>query len=107
MDPWPLLKSIVGWVGLGLAGIIGLLIALAVLVPIIKVLRNYYLHLRTRNTPPASGQVWAGWDVQYRITHIFENGVLSVKWGNASMGESPDKWAQRVRSRRLYLHERD
>lgn len=65
------------------------------------------LHLRTRNTPPAPGQVWLQNGKRLYIDTIFDNGRIGIvtgdRWCYSSWSDSPEEWRQRVRIRGLIL----
>ena len=104
MNPW----DILGWI---LVVWIGLMVALKAAIIVLdlyekarRFLRQYVRHLRTRNTPPATGQRWYGAGyLSYEVTGVYDDGVIGVRHGNTSMGRSPDDWKSLVRRNRLYL----
>lgn len=104
MSPWDILGWIlVIWLGLIFA-IKLLIIGLDIFVGVRRYLRQYIRHLRTRNTPPAAGQYWCGAGLKtYEVTRVHDNGVIGVRFGNGSWGDTPEQWKRRVRNLNLYL----
>lgn len=107
IDPW----NIIGWIILGIALAWALYFAGVALLSGANYLRATLMvwrrHFRTRNTPPAVDQRW--WDplsnCGYIIYAIHDNGIISIRSGSSSWGETPEQWRERVRSRRMYLTE--
>ena len=99
MKPW----TIIGWIILScIAVFIGFL-----LLALFAVLKNWIgrrvLYYKTRNIPPAEGQRWVQDDAILEIGKTYPKGHFGIKSGNASWGELPEDWKQRVRSRKLFL----
>ena len=99
MKPWDL----IGWALISV--VVGFVVAMP-FTAVSRVAARYILHLRTRNTPPAEGQVWVQGGEYLRIKQIFEGRViLEHRSGlsTASWSDSPEAWRKRVMSRRLFL----
>lgn len=102
MSSW----NIIGWV---LIAIGVLWIVLSLLLTLIERAAWLYLHLKTRNTRVAEGQIWRSRDgYEYYIGKCYEHHVvLHTKHPNlrhtfsTEWGESYDTWKQRVSCRRL------
>ena len=104
MLPW----TIIGWL---------ILTALAVVFVVIPVglgVWVYFRHLRTRDTPPAVGQVWLSWGRPLYIERLSSKGNVSIctenpaycrngGWTYATWSEPPETWKNRVRNRLMYL----
>lgn len=106
MSPW----DILGWTLVGMVGLVGLLI----LAGLSFVAYLLYLHLKskvvdlvkhykTRHIPPLPGQVWDQGSSTLRITGVYDNGVIRIKCGNASWGDTPEEWQERMKGRRMHL----
>lgn len=70
--------------------------------------RNRYRHFKTRNIPPAAGQVWDQEGQHLTIERIYkDSGRIAIRTGWAGAGsswsDSPEDWRTRVRNRRLFL----
>ena len=60
-------------------------------------------HYQTRNTQPAQGQTWDQCGSQLRIEWVDAQGRVGVSHGGVRWSDSPERWRERVRNRRLYL----
>lgn len=106
---WSILGAALGWVALGVAVLLSLVIVAALSVRAWRWCSLWRAHLRTRATPPRKGQVWCQdfYQSQLTITRIVEDGAnagrICMSSGNASWSDSPEEWRQRTRSRRLVL----
>lgn len=97
---WSLIVALIAWFGFSLGK--------AVVLAVTQWALRWYFHLTTRNTPPAKGQVWDNnYGSTIRITHIGQRDdgstYYAVQAGNASWGEGPESWKQRVKGRRMFL----
>lgn len=99
MKPW----DIIGWMILGVIGLVVLALLALVVMWIIGESARMVLHLRTRNTPPAEGQVWNQGGDRLHIRRVTETGGVWVDCGSTSWGDSSEGWKLRVRSRKLFL----
>lgn len=102
MNPW----DIIGWIVLTFIGTLTFLAVAGISIRVYhKVWLPYWKHLRTRNVEPAVGQVWIQDGSILRITDIYDSGRFGIKCGNGSWGETPEEFKQRIRNRKLYLHQ--
>lgn len=65
---------------------------------------------RSRNIPPAVGQLWNQEGSLLLITNIYDNGRIGMRsppWSPTygSWSDSPEEWRDRVRNRGLFLEE--
>jgi hypothetical protein len=95
--------DIIGWIVLGFSAIV--LVVWFVKGLIMWVAKDA-MHRRTRNDPPKAGDVWIQDGSELHITRIHDNGVIGIETGlitsKASWGETPEKWQQRVKQRKLW-----
>jgi hypothetical protein len=110
VNPW----TVIGWICLGAMGLVVLaLLLFSWDVHVLPSLQRLVLHRRTRNTPPAPGQIWMQGRTYLTVTRIADNGRICLTTkvapnGNgASWSDSPDDWRERVRARRLWLLSQD
>jgi hypothetical protein len=105
-DPLPIL----GWLVIGyilLQVILRLLTAaLTASEYVAPHIRGYIKHLKTRNTPPATGQMWyfvrgKSYD-WYSIINVVGD-VVVLKSGNASWGRTKKEWQKSIRRSHMYL----
>ncbi len=69
---------------------------------------NCRRYLRTRNTPPAVGQVWRqDGDTFLRVTDILSNGRICISCGASSWSSTNEEWMATVRLRKLILIRHD
>lgn len=106
MSPW----TIIGWAIVGAVGLGAFILALfAWDTFVLPGLQRAVLHRRTRNTPPAKGQIWMQGRTYLTVTRIADNGRICLTTkiapnGNgASWSDSPEDWRERVKARRLWL----
>lgn len=105
ISPW----TVLGWMLVGVLGIIATIIAIALICAFWSKIfmpwcRTMKLHLQTRNILPEKGQRWIqnGHHI-INITHITDEGRICINSHNAGWSDSPEDWKKRVRSRKLYL----
>jgi hypothetical protein len=95
MNPW----TVIGWLILAAVAFkAGARIIPAIIASCVRLC----LYLKTRNIPPATGQVWDQDGALLRV-RVAPAGHVVVIAGNASWGESLEDWRERVRNRRLFL----
>lgn len=103
MNPW----NILGWIVVAIFSCAcAFLVLAAACYATSKAIRHAsrtLRHLKTRNTPPQTGQRWMQGDKVLRILKTYDNGTIRIESGCASWGDSPDQWKRRVRARKLYL----
>jgi hypothetical protein len=95
--------DIIGWIVLGFSGLV---LGAWLLRAIAMTLAHRAMHRRTRNDPPKVGDVWIQDGSELRITKVHDNGMISVETdlfvSKASWGETPEKWRERVKKRKLW-----
>lgn len=103
---------ILAWILIGGITIIALLLLLKLAVVTAsfgsRMYEHHRRHMRTRNMPPAVGQVWRQGHERLEITTVTDDYVaVRIKsFGSiASWGESLDDWNKRVRENVMYLEE--
>ena len=101
MNPW----TVIGWAVLSVMALVVATIVAKVGSMIGAAWLRLVRHLRTRNTPPAKGQVWIQGDSRLQIREIYDNGRIGIQAGAGSWSDSPKEWRTRVKNRRVYLAE--
>lgn len=117
MDPW----NILGWMLVGMFGLILFIPALKALVVIIefigdafgyghRLLQGLWKHFRTRNIKPQEGDSWRyypyGLFDYYTVKKVTDEGVVGIRSKSASWGMKPSGWTKAVKNRRMYLSNR-
>lgn len=99
MSPW----TILGWLILVVVTILFLLVGIWLLVVVWKKARIFFSYLRTRDTPLREGQRWLQGEDVLVIGKQHAEGHFTIRSGPVSWGETPEKWKERVRNRKLIL----
>lgn len=103
MDPW----NILGW--FAVAFCVAVFVP-TLLGPVLLFARRYWLHRKTRKTPPRAGQVWfdAVNNRKVWVARITENGVIVCKQSEGaaeiSWGDTPEQWENRVHNWLMFIH---
>lgn len=102
MNPW----DILGWFAVA-ACVVAFVPIL--FVPVLRFARRYWLHLKTRKTPPRAGQVWVDAVNNRRVwvDRITENGIIVCKQAEGaahiSWGDTPEQWDNRVHNWVMFI----
>ena len=94
MSPWDILGwLLVVWIG-SMVLLKGAIIALDLYPRLRSLIRRYVRHLRTRNIPPATGQLWDQRGSNLHIKGVYDNGRIC--WGSHKVSKASVNNIERV-----------